>query len=164
VKPLCVIVKIAETSADCGRGAPTEQCEIACETRHTDHIGKFHEISTFFLIGKFHYEFHEILSLANQRSEVGREARRSGRYRDLRGWCTSCIPVNRPFELCRIFPKVHYPDVFRLTDLLSFVEFPPKYTIRMVYVRIRYPGIYRSQSLVLISSFQDIALDAHVRS
>ena len=27
-------------------------------------------------------------------------------------------------------------------------------------VRIRYPGIYRSQFLDLISSFQDIALDA----
>ena len=45
-----------------------------------------------------------------ERSEVGREARRSGRDRDLRGWCTSCIRVNRPFELCRISPKVHYPD------------------------------------------------------
>ena len=30
-------------------------------------------------------------------------------------------------------------------------------------VRIRYPGIYRSQFLDLISSFQDIALDAHAR-
>jgi hypothetical protein len=31
-------------------------------------------------------------------------------------------------------------------------------------VRIRYPGIYRSQFLDLIGSFQDIALDAHARS
>ena len=32
-----------------------------------------------------------------------------------------------------------------------------------VRVRIRYPGIYRSQFLDLISSFQDIVLDAHAR-
>ena len=30
-------------------------------------------------------------------------------------------------------------------------------------VRIRYPGIYQSQFLDLISSFQVIALDAHAR-
>ena len=39
-----------------------------------------------------------------------RERRRSGRDRDLSGWCTSCIPVNRLVDHLSNVPQVHYPD------------------------------------------------------
>ena len=73
------------------------------------------------------------------------------------------------YSICILYD---YEDVpFRFTVQYSLlysmaIVLILKYRFCNVYyvvVRIRYPGIYRSLFLDLISSFQVIALDAHVR-